>query len=80
MTNLTIKNMPEGLYQTLKQRALNNRRSLNSEVLVCLEQVLQDRHPDTQVALTRIRELRQKTVSHPLTDEILQQAKLDGRR
>jgi antitoxin FitA len=79
MPSLTIKNMPEGLYKQLKRRALDNRRSLNSEVLICLEQVLEDQPLDPQAALARIRELRQKTASHPLTDEMLQRAKLDGR-
>jgi antitoxin FitA len=79
MPSLTIKNMPEGLYKQLKRKALDNRRSLNSEILICLEQVLGDRPLDPQVALAHIRELRQKTASHPLTDEMLQRAKLDGR-
>jgi antitoxin FitA len=79
MPSLTIKNMPEGLYKQLKRKALDNRRSLNSEVLICLEQVLQDRPLEAQAALNRIRELRQKTAPHPLTDEMLQRAKLDGR-
>jgi antitoxin FitA len=79
MPSLTIKNMPEGLYKQLKRQALDNRRSLNSEVLICLEQVLEDRPLDAQAALAYIRELRKKTAPHPLTDEMLQRAKLDGR-
>jgi antitoxin FitA len=79
MPSLTIKNMPEGVYEQLKRKALDNRRSLNSEVLICLEQVLEDQPLDPQAVLAHIRELRQKTASHPLTDEMLQRAKLDGR-
>lgn len=40
MANLTIKNISEELYQKLKKSAKLNRRSMNSEILVCLEQVL----------------------------------------
>jgi antitoxin FitA len=79
MPSLTIKNVPENLYQHLKRRALRNRRSLNSEILMCLEQISQNQSRDTQAVLTHLRELRKKTASHSLTDEILQQAKLSGR-
>lgn len=79
MPSLTIKNVPEHLYQHLKRQAQNNRRSLNSEILMCLEQTLQNRPQNAQATLDRIRALRQKTAKHPLTDEVLQQAKLNGR-
>jgi antitoxin FitA len=79
MTSLTIKNIPKTLYQNLKRRALNNRRSLNSEILVCLEEVLQSQPYDAQAALAHIRDLRQTTTNQFLTDEILQQAKSTGR-
>lgn len=34
----TIKGMPDGLYRRLKTRAAAHRRSLNSEIVGCLEQ------------------------------------------
>lgn len=37
MPTMTIKNIPKVLYKRLKQRAAENRRSLNSEVIVSLE-------------------------------------------
>ena len=37
MPTLTIKSLPDELYHHLKARAEANRRSLNSEILVCLE-------------------------------------------
>lgn len=40
MPALTIKGIPEPLYERLKQSASENRRSINSEVLVCLERSL----------------------------------------
>lgn len=40
MTNLTLKNLPPGLYELLKKRAQANRRSLNNEIIVMLEQGL----------------------------------------
>ena len=38
MTTLTLKNIPEDLHARLKASAERNRRSLNSEILVRLEQ------------------------------------------
>ena len=40
MPALTIKNIPESLYQQLKNAAELHRRSINSEVIVCLEKTL----------------------------------------
>ena len=40
MPALTIKNIPESLYQQLKNAAELHRRSINSEVIVCLEKNL----------------------------------------
>ena len=39
-TPLTLKNIPDQLYERLRRTATMNRRSLNSEVIVCLESVL----------------------------------------
>ena len=38
MASITLKDVPVELRQALKQRALRNRRSLNQELLYCLEQ------------------------------------------
>ena len=43
MATLTIKNIPDEVYEQLKQRAARHRRSVNSEVIVCLEKVLGSR-------------------------------------
>ncbi len=37
MATLTLKDVPEELRSALKQRALRHRRSLNQELLYCLE-------------------------------------------
>ena len=39
-TTLTLKNIPEALYERLKAAAQNHRRSFNNKALVCLESVL----------------------------------------
>lgn len=40
MPKITIRNVPEGLHERLKQRATQNRRSLNSELLMVLEKAV----------------------------------------
>lgn len=40
MPNITIKNLPPAIYERLKEKAKINRRSLNNEVIVMLEQNL----------------------------------------
>ena len=42
MPTLTLKNIPDDLHARLKASAERNRRSLNSEILVRLEQDIKD--------------------------------------
>ena len=57
-TTLTLKNIPDDVYKRLKVSAGAHRRSLNSEVLVCLEaQLLPERLPVAD-RLARARTLR----------------------
>ena len=80
MPTLTIKGMPDPLYLRLKQRAAEHRRSLNSEILVALEQVVAATPPDPQALLARVDALRSKLRVSPLTDTRLRAAKVQGRR
>lgn len=58
-TTLTLKNIPDAVYERLKASAGAHRRSLNSEVLVCLEaQLLPERVPVAD-RLARARTLRE---------------------
>ena len=41
MATMTIKNIPDELYEELKQRAAANRRSINNEVIVLIERAVQ---------------------------------------
>ena len=80
MRAITVKNIPDNLYQRLKQSATENRRSLNSEILVCIERTVQNRkHEDVQDILARARKMRQKTRGHVLTDRKFDEMKTAGR-
>lgn len=79
MPTLTLKGLPDALYERLKTRAAANRRSLNREVLVCLEQAVHAAPIDVNATLARIDVLRQRTAVPPLTDRLLREAKNSGR-
>lgn len=57
-TTLTLKNIPDDVYDRLKHSAESNRRSMNSEVLVCLEAALLPSKLTTSERLARARALR----------------------
>ena len=57
-TTLTLKNIPDDVYDRLKLAAEMHRRSLNSEAIVCLESVLAPGRIATGERLARARELR----------------------
>jgi len=38
MKTITIKNIPDDVYESLKQAAAENRRSINREIIVCIEE------------------------------------------
>ena len=57
-TTLTLKNIPDEVYQRLKASAETHRRSLNSEAIVCLESVLIPGRVAASERLARARALR----------------------
>lgn len=57
-TNLTLKNIPDEVYERLKSAAEMHRRSLNSEAIVCLESVLLPGRVAVSERLARARALR----------------------
>ncbi len=57
-TNLTIKNLPDSLYTSLRAAADTHHRSLNSEIIACLERVLAPQRVDVEERLARARKLR----------------------
>ena len=78
MPSLTLR-LPDALYERLEARAAANRRSLNSEILVCLEQAVADAPRDAQATLARIDALRERLCAPPLTDDFLAEARRGGR-
>ncbi len=79
MPALTIKNIPDDLYKRLKEAARAHRRSMNSEILYCVERALVPYQIDVSDHIAMTRKLREKTAAYTLTDEILDAAKNNGR-
>jgi plasmid stability protein len=79
MATLTVKNIPDDLYERLKQSAAEHRRSINSEIIVCLENTLRSRRVDPAAFVARIDALQKRVAVPPLTDDILRKAKTEGR-
>lgn len=80
MPNLSLKNVPEDLYRRLQRKAVEHRRSLNSEILCTLEEALRTTRVDPDAFLARVDSIQQRVKGAPLTDELLRQAKEGGRR
>ena len=79
MPALTLKNIPDDLYARLKESAQVHRRSLNSEILYCVERALIPYKIDASEHILTARKIREKTADYPLTDELLNAAKNSGR-
>lgn len=59
-TTLTLKNVPDEVYDRLKWSAETHRRSINNEAIVCLEAVLVPARIRPEERLARARALRAK--------------------
>ena len=69
-TTITLKNIPDHVYDSLKQAAEAHHRSLNSEVIACLERVLLPVRvsPGEQLARVRLARARLGDMSFKAED------------
>lgn len=79
MPTLTIKNIPDILYEQLNRQAEANHRSINNEVIVRLEKTLGCRKANVEEILEEARRLRELTANHPISERELDEAKRSGR-
>ena len=79
MPTITVKNIPEDIYNDLKRNASLHRRSINSEVIFCIEKAVRSHRLNPNELLHRVEALRNKIDIPPLTDAILRRAKEEGR-
>ncbi len=79
MANVTLKGVPDELYERIKRSAAANRRSINSEIIVQLEQSAGREPIDPEAFLARVDRLQADLDITPLTDEFINRAKQWGR-
>ena len=79
MPALTIKNIPDDLYNELKVVAEQHHRSINSEVIMCLKRALFPQKVPSKDRLTEIRALRSQITPNAFTDEEIEHAINEGR-
>ena len=78
-TTLTLKNIPDAVYEKLKLSAQSHRRSLNSEAIVCLEAMLLPTKMMPSERLARARELRAALPQGKFRARDIDAAKREGR-
>ena len=78
-TTLTLKNIPDEVYEQLKATAERHRRSLNSEAIVCLETVLLPGRMMPGERLARARRLRAALPANRFKTADIAKAKRSGR-
>jgi len=79
MPALTIKNIPNNLYDALKSGSQENYRSINSEVLVCLERALLPKRITARERLGEIQRLRATIAPGTITVDEITRAINEGR-
>jgi len=79
MASVTVKNIPDEIYDRLKTSAEINRRSINSEIIVCIENAVKSRRVSPDEVIENARKLRQLTEARPMGDDEFNAAKAEGR-
>lgn len=79
MVTLTIKNVPEQVYERIKMQAKNNHRSINGEILSILEQAIAIPPIDVQETLKRARKVRELTAHYTITANEIEKMIREGR-
>ena len=79
MASITLKNIPEDIYERLKASAKIHRRSLNSELINCLEVVLKPRRISAEEHLERLRKIRPAISPGAVSADEIRQAINEGR-
>ncbi len=80
MPSYTVKGIPEELYEKLRRRATANRRSINSEFIVCLQDAFKGQRADPESKLARADAVRERLNIPPYSEAELNAAKKRGRR
>lgn len=78
-TNLTLKGLPDEVYERLKHSAATNYRSLNSEIIARLEAQVLPRRTSAQEHLAAIRAARARLKTAVFDHTDIDRIKREGR-
>lgn len=76
---ITLKNVTPELHLALKERAASSKRSLNQEVLYCLESTVKITQRDARAILNQVRKIRERSKGPELTNEWILNGIEEGR-
>lgn len=79
MHSITIKNIPADLYDKLKIKARENRRSINNEVINCIDRSLRSRRIDAEEFIAKIEFIHHKHKVPKITAKDLKEGIREGR-
>ena len=79
MATITVKNIPDELYEQLKLIAQANQRSINSEVIVAIRRAVALKPINVEDVLERARQTRELTAPYRITNQEIDDAKAEGR-
>ncbi len=79
MATITVKNVPDDLYDKLKALAKEHRRSINNEVIMIIESHLEPRERSMEEMLAHARGIRELTTGYKISDEQIDEFKRQGR-
>jgi plasmid stability protein len=78
MNSITVRNIPDSLHKKLQKRSRLSRRSLNSEIIACLEEALMPNKNEIEQLLEKSNTIRSK-LSFTILNEDIDTAKSSGR-
>lgn len=79
MATITLKNIPDPTYKTLKELAAEHHRSINGEVIHLIEKATKSTKFDPNHHLLAAREIRKKSKKYLLGNDMLTEIKNEGR-
>ena len=79
MQTITIKNIEDNLHTALKKIAKLNKRSLNNEIIYCIERYVKIKKIDPGLLTDKARKIRSK-IEYSFSAQEIKKAINDGRR
>jgi len=79
MATITVKGIPDELYERLKAVARRNHRSVNGEIISRIERSLMPRRVGARQLIERVRRLHESFEGRALDLALIDQARREGR-